>query len=133
MAETALNKRICAAIRRLDPVRVENVVQAGTPDINCTVGWIECKQLRRWPSKGGLVRCEHFTPQQRVWLEKRAAARGRCWLVAQVGRTYLLFEGDTAAKVFGHSSEATLRSKAIGVWDGKLKDEEFEACLSRST
>lgn len=131
MPENATNKRLKKAIGCFDPHRVENTCESGTPDVNCTIGWIEDKYLDHWPVRKGVVRCDHFTIQQRLWARTRIAYRGACWLFLQVGREYLLFRGDVAAEFLGNCDEATLRTKALGVWC-PLNDVELRQALLAS-
>lgn len=88
---------------KLDAVSIENPAYPGTPDINCTAGWLELKWIKQWPPQNGPVRIRHFTPQQRCWLVRRWLADSRCWLVLQVEKTqdWLVFQGDDAAMVVG--------------------------------
>lgn len=92
-----------------DATSVENPAYPGTPDIQFIDGWIECKYLEDWPKREATtVRIEHFTPQQRCWLMRRAFSlsklsdkmHGRAWLVLYVARTrdWLVFDGETAAR-----------------------------------
>lgn len=117
------------ALRRFHPVRVENSACPGTPDINCTLGWIEDKWIPRWPKGEGIVKCDHYTPQQRVWAVQRSLAGGRVWLMLQVERDYLLFDGKVAAEVLGRSTQSRLLSNAIMIWQGRIVDEELIARL----
>lgn len=110
-------------------MRVENGACPGTPDIECTLGWIECKYLERWPSRVPIVKCEHYTPQQRVWHVKRSRAGGRVFVMIQIARDYLLFRGEVAAEHLGRVDEATLRSVALGSWHGTIDDRELIAKL----
>src|SRR5271170_1566795 len=94
------------AAAKLDPVRVENPIHPGTPDVNlCTGLWIELKHLPKWPVRATTnVRISHFTSQQRVWLYRRwKSAPGSTLLLLEVGadRQWLLFDGDVAAKDVG--------------------------------
>ena len=134
MAESATNKRVMAALRaaRLDPVRVENSACPGTPDINCSLGWIENKYVGRWPTSGRIMKVPHFTPQQRVWLKRRTLFGGRCWMMLQVGRELLLLEGSVAAELVGLADEETLRRSAVRVWSRGLSHTELLECLQRS-
>lgn len=105
---------------KLDPVRVENPIHPGTPDVNlCTGLWIELKCLPAWPSKEtSLVRLAHFTPQQRVWLYRRwKYAPGSTFLLLEMiaDRQWLLFDGDVAAKVVGRATAAEHRKGARAV------------------
>jgi hypothetical protein len=114
------------ALRGLHPVRVENPACAGTPDINFTNGWIENKFIARWPSDPhAVLKCPHFTPQQRVWHIQRTNAGGLTWFCLQVERTVLLFTGWDAAHSLGKAERAELETVALGVWENKLDDKRF--------
>jgi hypothetical protein len=125
MCEAALNARVMKALKFLHPVRVENSACPGTPDINYLHGWIEDKWIPTWPHRETIVRCDHFTAQQRVWHTLRSLAGGRTYVMLQVERDYLLFEGKVAAEVLGKSTQARLVANALGVWRYRLNDEEF--------
>jgi len=103
--EQSLNDRIREAIRDLDPVRVENAVGPGTPDINYLGGWIESKQVEAWPKRASTpLRIDHYTAQQRSWHCKRRRAGGRVHLVLEVreNNSFLIFDAATAAMGLGH-------------------------------
>lgn len=105
---------------RLDPVRVENPIHPGTPDVNIADGrWIELKCIPGWPARNTtVVRIRHYTPQQRVWLYRRwKAAPGSTLLLLEVRaeRQWLLFDGDVAAKVVGRGTTAEHRTSARAV------------------
>jgi hypothetical protein len=101
---------------KLDPVRVENPIHPGTPDVNLVNGsWIELKAMARWPVRDShLFAIRHFTPQQRVWLYKRWRAGGRTYLLLEVVSMgeWLLFDGDVAAKIVGRTTVNGHRSNA---------------------
>ncbi|HSX22343.1 MAG TPA: hypothetical protein VLE97_06160 [Gaiellaceae bacterium] len=105
---------------KLDPVRVENPIHPGTPDVNlCTGSWIELKCIAAWPARAATaVRIPHYTPQQRVWLYRRwRAAPGSTLLLLEVrsDRQWLLFDGDVAAKIVGRATAAEHRTAARAV------------------
>src|SRR3977135_937461 len=87
-AESAMWKKIRPILlaAKLDPVRVENPIHPGTPDVKFVDGRrLGVKWVPRWPVREGtFLRISHFTPQQRVWLYRR-------WLCAP-GSTLLLLE-----------------------------------------
>lgn len=96
---------------KLDPVRIENPIHPGTPDVNlCDGHWIELKCILRWPvHETSLVRIPHFTPQQRVWLYRRwKYAPGSTLLLLEVHDVgqWLLFDGDVAARVVARGTAA---------------------------
>lgn len=102
---------------KLDPVRVENPIHPGTPDVNLADGrWIELKCIPRWPVRAStVVRIKHFTPQQRVFLYRRwKSAPGSTFLLLEIRavRQWLLFDGNVAAKVVGRGTMAEHRVSA---------------------
>jgi hypothetical protein len=112
------------AAAKLDPVRVENPVHPGTPDVNLADGrWMELKCLRAWPVRPTTkVRIPHFTPQQRVWLYRRwKYAPGTTHLLLEIreDRQWLLFDGDVAAKVVGRGTQSEHRTSARAVLDAR--------------
>jgi hypothetical protein len=121
-----------AAMEGLDPVRVENPALPGTPDVNYVEGWVELKSIHKWPVRSETpVRCEHFTPEQRVWLVRRCRAGGRAHLLVRVGQDILLFDGVTAALHFGKVNKSRLLELAVKVWrQGRGFKEEFRVALN---
>lgn len=88
---------------KLHPIRVENPIHPGTPDVNVVNGaWIELKSMEAWPVKPTTVfRIPHYTPQQRVWLYERWRAGGACFLLLEVQDEWFLYDGDFAAQNVG--------------------------------
>lgn len=114
----------------VDPIRVENTVRSGTPDVNYADGWIELKFAATWPKREATpLRLDHFTPQQRNWLRRRWLAGGRAFLFLKVGREWLLFDGLTAASKVGRVPRAELIAVALRHWQGLPKKEELLSCL----
>jgi hypothetical protein len=102
---------------KLDPVRVENPIHPGTPDVNlCDGRWIELKTIAGWPARAGsCVTISHYTPQQRVWLYRRwkyAPGSTLLLLEVRVDRLWLLFDGDVAARIVGRTTSADHRARA---------------------
>lgn len=122
MSEASMWDRLRPVLQNwnMDPVRVENRVWPGTPDVNTTVGWIELKWDDRWPPKGGPLALDHVTNEQRIWNLRRWRARGRCWWMLQVGQDWLLLDGWTGAKLLGRSGQLELMLEAA--WYGGSPD-----------
>lgn len=100
---------------KLDPVRVENPIHPGTPDVNCLSCWVELKAIASWPARAtSCVSLRWYTPGQRVWLYRRWRAGGRSYLLLEVcsTREWLLFDGDVAAKIVGRATEDGHRTHA---------------------
>ena len=105
---------------KLDPVRVENPIHPGTPDVNlCNGNWVELKCIESWPVRASTnVRIPHYTPQQRVWLYRRwTYAPGSTFLILEVSseKQWLVFGGDVAAKMVGRVPAADHLKSAIAV------------------
>jgi len=101
---------------KLDPVRVENPIHPGTPDVNTIGCWIELKCVEGWPVRESTpLRISHFVPAQRVWLYRRwKHAPGTTFLLLEVRaeRQWLLFDGDVAAKIVGRVTATEHRANA---------------------
>lgn len=108
---------------KLDPMRVENPIHPGTPDVNlCTGDWIELKTIAGWPGGKRKVLLPHFTPQQRVWLYKRwkfAPRSTHLLLEVRSTREYLLYWGDVAAKIVGRLPENDHRVQARAIFQAR--------------
>lgn len=119
-------------LKGLDPVRVENPMQPGTPDVNTRLGWIELKFAVEWPPRGGPLRLDHFTKQQRVWLTRRRRAGGNAKLLLKVGDSeWLLFDGTVAAVFLGYEPRERLYEIVLARWTRKPTLEELQECLAR--
>jgi hypothetical protein len=116
----------------LHPVRIENSAASGTPDVNCTLGWIELKQVeaKDLPKRETtLLRLDHFTPEQRIFQLKRAIAGGPCWLLLRLDREWLLFTARVAADRLGKMTVAETREAAARRWASPPSKEEFQQAL----
>lgn len=116
---------------KLDPVRVENTVGSGTPDVNYTEGWIELKFAKYWPKREATpLRLDHFVPEQRAWLTKRRKAGGKAFVLLKVGSDeWLLFEGLCAALYLGYEPKERLYDLVIARWTRKPTTGEMKQCL----
>ena len=99
---------VIKAMSGLDAVSVENPARPGTPDINYIEGWVELKVLEKWPTRAGTkIRVPCFTPQQRVWLERRWKRGGASYLLILIGKDWLLYDGDVAGMHVGRNFNKT--------------------------
>lgn len=123
--ESAMWKKLQPVLRaaKLDPVRVENPIHPGTPDVNLAGGfWLELKCVEAWPVRGNsLFRIRHFTPDQRVWLYRRwKCSPGSTFLLLEVRAEtqWLLFDGDVAARSVGRVTASEHQACARAVLGG---------------
>jgi hypothetical protein len=119
--------------------RVENLLDRGTPDVDWACwgaeGWIELKELPEWPKRASTnVRIPHFSDDQRYWLNSRSEARGRVHLLLRIARprTYLLFDGATAANCIGCSTRKELERVALVCAGPEFPLEEIRDGLLRA-
>lgn len=108
------------ALRGLDPRRIETADADGIPDVNYVGGWVELKDVEKWPARPRTpLRLDHYTQQQKVWAIRRRHHGGRCDLLLRVGSEVLLFRGEVAARYLGNSPEAELRRRASATFENK--------------
>ncbi len=116
---------------RIDALDVPDVVYCLDGD----VGWIELKQIDRWPVRSSTpVRVRHFTVGQRLWLRQWARGGGRCFVLLRVGEMrreyeYLLLDGAWAADHLGLVPKATLIDDCLGCWHGVIDAEHLVELL----
>jgi hypothetical protein len=131
MSEKHMRSRVIQWLRTLNAIAVENPAQPGTPDVNYVEGWIELKKLHKWPKDGeGVVRVDHFTPQQRNWHLLRKRRGGRTHVLLQVADDWLLFDGGVAAMHLGRVSRRELERLALKHWQNGPRAEELRAILA---
>lgn len=132
MSEGTMRGNVIRRLKPVDAVAVENPVYPGTPDVNYIDGWLELKWLRRWPKKEEtIVRLEHYTPQQRLWLRRRTLRGGRAFLLLQVGKEWLLFKHPELQDV-GKVTKKVLKETAHFYWPTGLNNEELIYALTRT-
>jgi hypothetical protein len=133
--EKQLRHVILDRLAPLHAIPVESPMEAGVPDINCVVGWIELKDLASWPSfDRTVVRPPHFRPVQRNWLATRCARGGAAWLLLRVADDVLLVWGTAAAKNIGVSwtkSELCRNTQEQVWWPRMPYAVELIAALTR--
>lgn len=103
--------------------RHEDKYSLGIPDVSYSAGvhgWIELKFVAKPPNnpKSNLI-IRHFTATQRNWLTTHGSRGGRCYLLVQVEKTYLLFTWDQVAMV-GACTFQELKENAFRCWEGRI-------------
>ena len=100
----------------LDPIRIEDAFTKGIPDVNYVHGWIELKALEKVPVRPTtILSVNHFTAQQRIWLDQRWKAGGLAWLLLKAVDEWLLFDGSTASRIVGRVPLVALRRGAVWI------------------
>lgn len=131
--EQAMWESFRPVIKCLDPYRIEShLTGSGIPDVNYNKGWIELKYAERWPPRGGPLRVDHFTKEQRGWLAKRRKAGGRAFLLLKVGDAeWLLFDGLVAAAMLGRVKRERLYEVCLARWTRLPRTEEICTWLTK--
>lgn len=129
MSEKNMRGIVVGALRVLDAVAVENSAYPGTPDVNYKEGWVELKELDRWPDSD-VVLIPHYTQQQRVWILRRHRSGGNVFLLLKVSNEWLLFDGYDASKYVGRASRGDLEIRAMEHWySNEAAKEGLLKCL----
>lgn len=133
MSEGTQRANVIQALKPLHAVPIENRVGVlGTPDVNYVEGWIELKWIRSWPVRPDTpVKIDHFTIQQRRWLNRRWNAGGNAWLLLQVQREWLLFSGRDAADYICNLTRTGLYKVVRSRWHGGLNKQQLITSLDR--
>lgn len=107
---------------KLDPVRVETIMADGIPDVQYMDGWIELKFAPRWPVRGGVLRLDHYTQEQKTWGLRRWHAGGLSFLLLKAKHDWMLFDGWTAFNHVGKGNRTQLRRVALKTYSGLVKN-----------
>lgn len=131
--ESNMRRTVIKLLKPLHAVSVENgICHPGTPDVNCTLGWIELKATEAWPVRPTtIVRLDHdLNDAQRIWLTKRRKAGGGAWVMLTVGRDWLLFDGEVAARILGRVTRSDLEAATIAQWKNTPNQSDLIECLT---
>lgn len=97
----------------LDPIRVENVLHPGHPDLDYTHGNIELKYMEAFPVRPGTaVRVPKLTGEQVGWITRRTEKGGLAWLLVRVGKEWFLWAGRDVYAVWQGLTQAEWRERA---------------------
>lgn len=133
MSESGMWGRVRRALKGFDPVRVENRLEKGTPDVNIAKGeWIELKWKRKKPKNSeAIFKLDHeYTTEQRIWAIRRIHAGGKVFVLVKIGSEWMILWGTVAAQYLERVSFNDIKSKAIKVWyKNKLNDAELREIL----
>lgn len=130
--EQAFWDKVRPLLAGLHPVRIENSVAMGTPDVNCSLGWIELKvvQAKDIPKKADtILSIDHYTEQQRVFQLKRNRAGGACWFLLLLGEMWLLFTSQKAVIDVGRHPVEGTKMCASRIWARAPSKEAFQKAL----
>lgn len=131
-------QRVIKALAPLHAFSVENMVHPGTPDVAFVGGWLECKCVKEWPRRGGILKGEvdrkHFTNQQRLFCRTWSRKQGFHSICLQVGDDWFLIEPVRAADHLGIDwTEQYIRDWAWWKSEGGLNELGFLTAITDAT
>lgn len=113
--------------------RHEDKYSTGIPDISYSTnhhGWIELKYLKSKPSGHDTVmRIKHYTAQQRNWLKKHGRKGGKCFILLQVDKCYMIFTWDQCAIVGSTNYDGHI-NVAKKIWQHSINWDELLEILN---
>lgn len=128
-SESTMRQTVNKLLKKFHAVSVENGVGIGTPDVNCSIGWLELKSVDKPKKPDTVVDCRHFTNEQKIWLLKRWRAGGMACLLLKVGDWWLLFDPQTAYEVVGKVSFDQLVDNCFDGWHRNPTEEDLAGAL----
>ena len=114
-SEKSLWQTFKSNVSRKDRIfqRHEDTCSEGIPDVSYSIdggitGWIELKYTKEYPKRPMTpVRCDHFTQEQRYWLEDHGDLGTRCCVLWQIENDYYVINWDDLVHV-GEAPKAEL-------------------------
>lgn len=116
-----------------ESTRHEDTTAAGIADVSFICGgkhgWMELKRIKEWPKRPTtIVRCDHYTPEQRNFLKRKGTHGGNCWLFAQIENDHLLFDWERA-QLFGTLNKEQTLKLANVAWIKNMDWDHFAEIL----
>ncbi len=138
MTETEFRTLLCSMLAPLAAMRVENIVQSseslGTPDVCCSVGWIETK-LGKIPARAGTKLYVKLRVSQQVWHRRWRRTGAVSWTLTLVHHEdqehWLLHDGLWAADNLGVATWDECRVAAIDYQPGRPTAQALIATLTK--
>lgn len=119
---------------RVAAFAVENIVDNGTPDVHCTLGWIELK-VGEAPARESTRVNFGMLPTQRVWHRRWREFGGRSWTLCLLETAsddiHMLHDGHWSAEHMDQATVDDLRRSAIGWWPIRPTADELIAAMMR--
>jgi hypothetical protein len=114
------------------PQRHEDKHSEGIPYLYYCIkrcGWIELKYVVMPKDPNIIIKIPHWTPAQRNWLVSRGPFIDLCFVLIQIGDSYLLI-GWKKCNLLGESSYEELADAAMARWHGRIIWDDFKKLIS---
>lgn len=128
-AEKTLRKKICRALRRYGALPVENPCVPGTPDVSCSLAWLELKEADMPKRATTPVRVPHYTEDQRRVHRFIEDGGGLVFVLVQVGRNLVMLTATVARDILNHVPFSELEANAVHSWKKLPTDTELRSAL----
>ncbi len=114
MNESGVKRKFKALYNKVFIQHIESPTTGeGIPDTyicdNGFIAWAEFKYVARWPVRKGILRIDHYTMAQRLWLKNNIDNGGNSILILGVGTKEILYFHQLDALVVGTLTEKDLR------------------------
>lgn len=131
-SEEGLKKTLYRRLKDLwIPTDIESPCSPGVPDIYYTnkiferMGWVELKHSHFWPMRETtILKLKHYTKQQKNWIRTHHNHGCRVFLMIQVERDYLIFDGENAQNV-GKMTKKEMFLFSIMTWKNYINENEL--------
>ena len=115
-------------------VRIENLVAAGTPDVNFAIagndGWIELKSTATLPKRSATAvfgSSHNLGPEQIEWLVQRARHSSSAFIGARAEAVFWLIPA-AHATLFNSASLVRLNELAVFKRNGRMAADDWAEC-----
>ena len=95
MTENSMKSILVKRLAPLDACSIESPSTGiGIPDVNCSLGWIECKAMKAWPKgadKNPVIFPHPLSKQQQVWGYRREMSGGVSLVCGKVSNVWFFW------------------------------------------
>lgn len=113
----------------------EDMYSEGVPDLSFglhgTNGWIELKQIPKYPSSPESdMKPSEFTSQQVNWITKRGKKAGFCFVLIKVANDYYIFDWRAAKQIRNGATPEWYKTRCLGRWQNSIDKEMLTSILA---
>lgn len=131
MTEASAKSVLIKRLAPLDAVAIESPrTGLGIPDVNISLGWIECKAMKAWPKNCDtrpVIFPHPLSKEQQVWLYRRERAGGLALVMGKVSNVWFFWSGRKIKErnLWDNMTRPQMYQEAEKVFTGKLNGPEL--------